>query len=198
MSTTMGKMFSFLTDVFVLTIGLSRRFLTQTRPDVSSPEIYHIASPSQTLGSLHTFVSQSTQRHPLRTLSFASLPDSPETTPLKRLKKRDISPAQDEFKTVLHATSSPGTLRPKNAFDEMRIAQKRRATTDKKILEKSEFVEAEAEESDDDDQFGFGGHKRLDDEEDDEDLDKTAEGLVDDKVMDEETLAEDLVLQKVK
>jgi mediator of replication checkpoint protein 1 len=86
-----------------------------------------------------------------------------------------------------------------NAFEQMRLAQEKREKAIKKKLEKSEFVEAEAEESDDDDQFGFGGHKKLDDgEEDGEDQDKTLEGLVDDAAMDDETLAEELVLEKVK
>jgi mediator of replication checkpoint protein 1 len=82
----------------------------------------------------------------------------------------------------------------------MLLAQEKNEKAAKKKLERSEFVEAEAEESDDDDQFGFGGHKKIDDgeEEDGEDQDKTLEGLVDDAEMDDETMAEELVMEKVK
>lgn len=67
-------------------------------------------------------------------------------------------------------------------------------------LEKSEFVQSEAEESDDDDVFGFLPNKRKDeaDEEDNNDLDRTLETLVDDRRMDEETLNAPRVLEKFK
>jgi mediator of replication checkpoint protein 1 len=97
-----------------------------------------------------------------------------------------------------HSTISPSpSKRTINAFDKMRLAQEKLAG---KKLEKSEYVEAEAEESDDDDQFGFGGHRKVDDgeEEDGEDQDKTLEGLVDDAEMDDATMAEELVMEKVK
>jgi mediator of replication checkpoint protein 1 len=64
-------------------------------------------------------------------------------------------------------------------------------------LEKSEFIEAEAQESDDDEMFGFGGGKKDDGEEEDgEDLDKTLETLVDDQEMDEQTVNAQLVQEK--
>jgi mediator of replication checkpoint protein 1 len=67
----------------------------------------------------------------------------------------------------------------------------------KRPLERSEFVEAEAQESDDDEMFGFGQRKANDgDEEDGEDLDKNLEVLVDDRAMDEETVAPQLVFEK--
>jgi mediator of replication checkpoint protein 1 len=67
-------------------------------------------------------------------------------------------------------------------------------------LEKSEFVETEAQESDDDEMLGFGGYRKqtAEEEEEGEDLDKALEGLVDDAHMDEQTLGQDLVLEKVK
>ena len=62
---------------------------------------------------------------------------------------------------------------------------------------RSEFIEGEAEESDDDEMRGFGLRKRVeDDEEDDEAQDQTLQELVDDQEMDENTLAEDAVLEK--
>ena len=58
----------------------------------------------------------------------------------------------------------------------------------------SEFFEDEAAESDEDAGFGFTKAKEV--EEDGEDLDRNLETLVDDQVMDEETVAADLVQQK--
>jgi hypothetical protein len=204
-SMIMGKMLLEHANLFMLTVNWSLRFLTQTRPDVSSPEIYRVASPSQvqvgsTLGSLDDIASHSTQRHPLRTISVDSVLDLEEGRPLKRLRRRDESLAGDVFNVGYGSTSPRISKQPMNAFEQMRLAQEKQEKAAKKKLEKSEFVEAEAEESDDDDQFGFGGHKKLDDgeEEDGEDQDKTLEGLVDDETMDDETLAEDLVLEKVK
>jgi mediator of replication checkpoint protein 1 len=74
-----------------------------------------------------------------------------------------------------------------------------RKAKEKKPLKKSEFVEAEAQESDEDDGFGLK-KKTADDQEDDSDAndDKPVEGLVDDAVMDETTLAEKLVQEKYK
>ena len=64
--------------------------------------------------------------------------------------------------------------------------------------EKSEFVAVEAEESDEDDMFGFGGPKGDDEEEDDNEQDKVVENLVDDTLMDAETVAVDLVQEKFR
>lgn len=95
---------------------------------------------------------------------------------------------------------SPSVPKPKrNAFDVLNRAAKLKAEKLKRSLERSEFVEAEAQESDDDEMFGFG-HKKVDDgeEEDGEDLDKNLEALVDDRDMDEEVVAEELVREKHK
>ncbi|KAH0587271.1 hypothetical protein H2248_006075 [Termitomyces sp. 'cryptogamus'] len=65
------------------------------------------------------------------------------------------------------------------------------------LLDKSEFVEQEAQESDEDEIFGFGPRQKdNDDEEDGEYLDQTLEILVDDSEMDEKTVAANLVLEK--
>ena len=69
-------------------------------------------------------------------------------------------------------------------------------------LERSEFVEAEAEESDEDAAFGFGGLRRREGEEEEEmegeDQDRVLEELVDDAAMDDATLNEERVLEKVQ
>ena len=70
-----------------------------------------------------------------------------------------------------------------------------------KRLEKSEFVEGEAEESDEERKFGFGfggPSKGDEDESDGEDQDQTLAELVDDQQMDQATLNEAKVIEKVK
>lgn len=173
---------------------------------MSSPEIYRVNSPSQTqvasnIGTSKNYGSQSAQRHPLRTISVSDLLESPEDVPLKRLRRRSMSPAADVSNGGYRSTPSPSpTKKPSNIFDEMLRAQANKEKAEKKKLEKSEFVEAEAEESDDDDQFGFGKYRKNDEgeEQDGEEQDKTLEGLVDDAEMDDATMAADLVLEKVK
>lgn len=143
-----------------------------------------------------------TQRHPLRTLSLSDdldfdVDDTPvPEAPRRRLLKRDASSP-----TRSSPSGSPSLKRPLNAFELLARGAKEQVAKPKKRLEKSEFVEAEAQESDDDELLGFGFGKKKDDEgdeEDGEDLDKTLEGLVDDAEMDEKTKAIDLVLEKVK
>ncbi|KAF7978296.1 hypothetical protein HWV62_887 [Athelia sp. TMB] len=179
-------------------------FLTQTRPDVSTPEIYRLASPSKTQFPPLSFGESSltqSARHPLRTISVDTIGDSPEAVPLKRLRRRSSSPVSRgvlEFDRSTPTPSSP--KRSRNVFEAMLKAQARKEKSEKKKLEKSEFVAGEAEESDDDDQFGFGARIKKDDgeEDDDDDQDKVVEGLVDDADMDEETINEQLVLEKAK
>jgi len=92
--------------------------------------------------------------------------------------------------------SLPRSLK-RNAFDLLVVgAQKAK---ERKPLKKSEFVEAEAQESDEDDGFGFK-KKTADDVEGDSDADddKPVEGLVDDAIMDETTLGGKLVQEKYK
>lgn len=79
----------------------------------------------------------------------------------------------------------------------MAEAAKTKRDKPKGKLDKSEFIENEAQESDDDEMLGFGPKRKDDeDEEDGEDLDKTLEALVDDQVMDEETIASERVREK--
>lgn len=79
----------------------------------------------------------------------------------------------------------------------MKKASKTKPNEPRQKLQKSEFVENEAQESDDDDILGFGPQRKdAEDEEDGEDLDKALETLVDDRPMDEEAVAADLVLEK--
>jgi len=64
-----------------------------------------------------------------------------------------------------------------------------------KGVDLSAFLENEAAESDDENTFGFAKPKD-DDEEDGEDLDKTLDVLMDDKEMDDATVAAGLVHEK--
>ncbi|KII95919.1 hypothetical protein PLICRDRAFT_694035 [Plicaturopsis crispa FD-325 SS-3] len=174
-------------------------FLTQTRPDVQSPEVYRV-SPTQAATQRilqATQASSSASRHPLRTLSYSQelvLDESPiQRGRLRRLQKRSASPPSP--------TSRKSKPSPRNAFDLMKAAEAR-ARKRAERPKNSEFVEDQAQESDDDEFLGFGRPraKNDDDEEegDGEDLDKTLEGLVDDEQMDEETQAVERVLEKVR
>ena len=175
------------------------RFLTQTRPEGSSPQVYRM-TPSQASKFIGTQVrSTQTQpfsaRAPLRTLSFTVSQElSPELQPLRRLRRRSPSPLEQKF---LGQNSNP--VAKLNAFSILGKTTKppSKAQKEKHEKSKSEFVAVEAEESDEDEMFGFGGPKKGDDEEeDDNEQDKVVEGLVDDAVMNAETEAADLVLEK--
>ncbi|KAG5654679.1 hypothetical protein H0H81_009928 [Sphagnurus paluster] len=168
-------------------------FLTQTRPDVPSPEVYKRPPPTQDGFSIPP-EPQRSPRRPLRTLSY--IEDEPGTSsppPLNRLHKRAKTPPSPSLRASL--SPSPTLKRP-NAFDIM--AHAARVARPKRKLERSEFVEQEAQESDEDDMFGFGPKKNNEEEEDGEDLDQVLEALVDDKEMDEDTVAAELVIEKFK
>jgi mediator of replication checkpoint protein 1 len=86
----------------------------------------------------------------------------------------------------------------RESLDSSAIQQKKkqRRERERRPLGNSEFVQGEAQESDEE---TFGFVKSRDDDEDlNEDLDKTLETLVDDKEMDEDTVAEDKALEKYK
>jgi mediator of replication checkpoint protein 1 len=133
------------------------------------------------------------QRSPLATLSFSdpshSSPVGPG--PLRRLRRRSQSPSE--------RAAESSTKKRRNVFDDLKQGAQAEAERKRRRLEKSDFVEQEAHESDDEGGF-WGRGKKTDDDEDmgDEDLDKTLEGLVDDQVMDDDTLAEQRVLEKFK
>ncbi|KAJ7179436.1 hypothetical protein C8R46DRAFT_1073767 [Mycena filopes] len=176
-------------------------FLTQTRPEGDEAEVYHPSSPAQSENFLGTQRGgDSSLRRPLRTLSLTE-PDAAarSPSPLRRLK-RQRTPSPDSARSS--PSLSPARRSTKNAFDMLRRESlSMRAPRPKKpLLDKSEFVAEEAQESDDDEMVAFGGKKRVggDDEEDGdgEDLDRTLTSLVDDKDMDEETVAADRVLEK--
>jgi mediator of replication checkpoint protein 1 len=98
---------------------------------------------------------------------------------------------------VENGSPSSSRLPKRTAFDILAVGAQR--AKEKKPLKKSEFVEAEAQESDEDDGFGFK-KKTADGEEGDSDVDddKPVEGLVDDAAMDEFTLAGKLVQEKYR
>ncbi|KAF5393883.1 hypothetical protein D9757_000282 [Collybiopsis confluens] len=192
-------------------------FLTQTRPD-GKAEIYRpnptqsqlasqfpstLANPSP---SQVVATQRSTARTPLSELSRASrktgwdIDDTPEpSTRLRRLTKHrslspldSVSPSDQENRVSIPSLlSSPSNMFSKKArrVDRPRIDKPRRK------LEKSEFIEGEAQESDEDEAFGFS-KLREEDGEDGEDQDRTLETLVDDKAMDQTEIAEAKVLEK--
>lgn len=181
------------------------RFLTQTRPP-SSPTspMYNQTSPA------FTVPGSSTQRLPLSTLALSAMDedeDEDEGTsgPTRgRLRKRSFTP-EDITGYRSSPSPSPATVKVRNAFDVLGRKPTRLQAPffpkGKKKLDKSEFIEGEAEESDEDAGFGFGLLKKEDDDEeelDGEDQDKVLEELVDDAAMDEATLNEEKVLEKVQ
>ncbi|KAL4082002.1 hypothetical protein V8B97DRAFT_1879878 [Scleroderma yunnanense] len=171
-------------------------FLTQTRPEVSSPEVYRM-TPSQTskyILAQGNVTQQTIERTPLRTLSFM---DTPEPQSRKRIIRRNAS----LLERASEATAEPMTAGPSklNAFDILGKAVKG-PKVPKEKLKNSEFVAAEAEESDEDEMLGFGAAKKDDDgeDDDDDDQDKVLEGLMDDVVMNVETERPDLVQEKFR
>lgn len=176
-------------------------FLTQTRPEGESPQVYHM-TPSQIsryIGTQQVDATQRTaERVPLGTLSFTATPDSPGRQPLRRLRRRSASPLPPTANPTSPEPASIMAYPPKvNTLDVLGNASKR-PKVPKEKLKDSEFVAAEAEESDEDDMFGFGGPKKDDEEEDGEDEAKMVEGLVDDTVMDVEMERPDLVQEKFR
>ncbi|KDQ64940.1 hypothetical protein JAAARDRAFT_243319 [Jaapia argillacea MUCL 33604] len=181
-------------------------FLTQTRPEASTPQIYRVISPSQTTTLLNTHSvprnsiihTQSSSRKPLRTLSETDVFETDDSQPRRRIRKRSVSPLGDDGDLGGGYRSSPSpspSKRPRDAFTALRRGAER-VKSKKEKLQRSEFVEAEAEESDEDAMFGFGGKKKNNDEESGgEDEDKVVEGLVDDGQVEERV---DLVMEKVK
>ncbi|KAJ8522990.1 hypothetical protein ONZ45_g497 [Pleurotus djamor] len=175
-------------------------FLTQTRPDVDSPEVYKMFSPSQPNPSSRplngpNFLSQTpvpTQgpRHPLRTISYSALDELDETPSvgLNRLR-RHRSPSLKEDGYGSSPTQSPVKAKQQNAFDilsrnAMRQGKDPRKGTNHRDGVAKEFLQDEAEESDD--EMGNWGPRRSKDEEEEEgDADTTLVELMDDNVVDE-------------
>ncbi|KAJ3514879.1 hypothetical protein NLJ89_g2100 [Agrocybe chaxingu] len=190
------------TEIYVNEHG----FLTQTRPPDGSPEIYRRPSPSQSSygGSLReppqSFSPSQTQaRAPLRTISLTSPSqfDSPERS-LRRLRKHDMTPTRDSNVSPSGSPSSRVKPPKLDAFQILARAQakaKKQEEAKLRIANLGEYLQDEAAESDDDDMFGFVRPKD-DEEETGEDLDKTLEILMDDREMDEDTIAADLVQDK--
>ncbi|KAK2466422.1 hypothetical protein APHAL10511_002064 [Amanita phalloides] len=178
-------------------------FLTQTLPYEDSVlcKTSSIADRSPNKGS--SLPMNDLRRHPLSTLSSLLAPElSEETTDVPRerrlIKRCTPSPSRSPVKAD-RDTPTPASRVIKTVETLTQGLQASRREKARNKLEKSEFVETEAEESDDDDVFGFLPKK--DEEEDEEngnDLDQTLKTLVDDRVMDEETLNAPRVLEKFK
>jgi mediator of replication checkpoint protein 1 len=186
--------------------GFGYRFLTQRRPPSGLPEwalspAYPLFESSPALSSIPKSVPK--QRQPLGTISLAveDDEDSDNARP-RRLRKRAATPDSDDGPHKGGYRSSPSpSPKARNAFDVLghKPLGKLKAPKFPKKLEKSAFIEGEAEESDEDAGFGFGLVKKDDEEElDGDDQDKILEELVDDAHMDEETLNEEKVLEKVQ
>ncbi|ESK93727.1 hypothetical protein Moror_1425 [Moniliophthora roreri MCA 2997] len=193
-------------------------FLTQTRPTDGTPDIYRpLPTQSQALSrssSLALFATQRhttsltgmtpsgvTQRTPFRDISLSGpdfentlVEETPSSGPRRRrlMKRRSSSPDEGRGSP----SPMPTPIQGGSLLDAFALHQKKKEKRERKPLQRSEFVEAEAQESDEE-TFGFV-KSRDDDENGGEDLDKTLETLVDDKEMDENTIAVEKVLEKYK
>ncbi|KAI0729210.1 hypothetical protein BC629DRAFT_1447187 [Irpex lacteus] len=167
-------------------------FLTQTKPP-SSPAspAFAVAGPSVT-------------RQPLSTIALSRMSEGEEEEEEnlrpRRLRRRSSTP---EKLQGYRSSPSPSPAKPRNAFDLLghKPGRIKAPQFDKKrLMERNEFIEGEAEESDEDAGFGFGLPKKKDEEEelDGEDQDQVLEELVDDAHMDDDTLNEERVLEKVQ
>ncbi|KAI0260518.1 hypothetical protein BC834DRAFT_973382 [Gloeopeniophorella convolvens] len=195
------------------------RFLTQTRPEGSSPLVYR-PPPTQAPALTRAQSDGATAaaaRQPLSTLTETQAqalhapspsPGGSAREPLRRLRRAHTSPTPVRAPARALSPSpspSPSPSKGQGAFaalmlgarreqDGARAAGKRRAAA---------FVEDQAAESDEEDMLGFGARRRPgaqdDDEEDDaaeEDADGVVAELVDDAQMDEAALARARVLEK--
>ncbi|KAF9076526.1 hypothetical protein BDP27DRAFT_802312 [Rhodocollybia butyracea] len=209
-------------DLYINELG----FLTQTRPDDNAEVYQPPPTPSQPFSPNEKIaLSQTSARRPFRELSTSriDLDDTPVSSlarvPLQRLRKRGGSQSPSGSRSAFHnvnfgfdeggrtgqiaaSTPSPSLspingLRVKAAGENPRLPKFPKLPKPRRRLEKSAFVEAEAQESDEDEMFGF---RKPDegDEEDGEDQDRTLETLVDDKELDQVEIAEERVMEKYK
>lgn len=114
--------------------------------------------------------------------------------PLRRLRKRSASPSD-------RAHAANAEVQPKRSlYDVLRGGPQDADRKKRRKLDAREFVVGEAEESDDEGRGWSLNRKPANDgeEDDDEDMDKPVENLVNDEAMDDETLAEHLVREKHK
>ncbi|KAK0231116.1 hypothetical protein IW262DRAFT_1454024 [Armillaria fumosa] len=167
-------------DLYVNSDG----YLTQTRPD-TSPEVYRpLSRLTQMQTQTRTPAMPQTQRQVLETLEYTPdlTPSLPSPSRKRRIVKRAVSPSP------LYGTNGRSSSKP----------QESKTSKPKVLLKKSEFVEAEAQESDDDEMRGFGLFKgpTVDDDEEGQDLDQELPSLVDHTALDEATIAEEKVREK--
>ncbi len=125
-----------------------------------------------------------TQRQALETLEYTPdlTPSLPSPSRKRRIVKRVVSPSP------VYGAGRSSSSKP----------QESKPSKPKVPLRKSEFVEAEAQESDDDEMRGFGLFRgpAADDDEEGQDLDQELPTLVDNTALDEATIAEEKVREK--
>ena len=180
-------------------------FYTQTDPALKTPG-NGFSSPammSQTpfgrssplLRSVYK--SSAKARAPLGTID---LDEEPQSLRPARLFRRAHTPEMEEGGYRSSPSPSPSRQKASSSKNAFNVLMQKKPKIPRPKMEKSVFVEGEAEESDEDAIFGFGPRIKgaSDDEEDGEDQDATLKELVDDKEMDADTLNEGLVLEKVK
>ncbi|KAH8986291.1 hypothetical protein EDB92DRAFT_2116431 [Lactarius akahatsu] len=182
------------------------------------------------LGTTHSGTATSSPlaaRQPLSTLAETSPVSSVGREPLRRLRRAQTSPEAPVTGSArryayprgqsLSPSPSPSPAKAKGgagpaammmqgrtAFSELMLGAKtavHREGEKAKAKKRSEFVEDQAVESDEDDMLGFGGARKKnggdeDEEGDEQDVDGVVKDLVDDAQMDESALAKSKVLEK--
>ncbi|GJE84413.1 MRC1 domain-containing protein [Phanerochaete sordida] len=186
-------------DMFVNENGFLTQSASTTLPEwatlsPTSP-LFHSSSPAvQTSAVLK---SAAKQRQPLGTIALSmDLGQDSDSERPRRLHKRASTPE------VYRSSVSPSPAKGRSTYDVFGRKKIKAPEFDKRKMKlgKSVFVEGEAEESDEDAGFGFGITKKDDEEEeeDGEEQDKILKELVDDAAMDDDTLNELKVLEKVQ
>ncbi|KAH9024774.1 hypothetical protein EDB84DRAFT_1615168 [Lactarius hengduanensis] len=180
------------------------------------------------LGTTHSGTATSSPfaaRQPLSTLAETSPVSSVGREPLRRLRRAQTSPEAPVTGSArryayprgqsLSPSPSPSPAKAKGgagpaammmqgrtAFSELMLGAKTAVHREgEKAKKRSEFVEDQAVESDEDDMLGFGGVRKKnggdeDEEGDEHDVDGVVKDLVDDAQMDESALAKSKVLEK--
>ncbi|CCM04803.1 uncharacterized protein FIBRA_06996 [Fibroporia radiculosa] len=176
-------------------------FLTQSVPSARILQASHTSSSPLMASILQSARKRthvgSVSRKPLAPIDSDIEMETPNEQPRRLLKRRRTPPEPTNLDNSRHSSPSPSPTKHRNAFDVLKQAAHAPTESDRK-LQKSEFIEGEAEESDDDAMIGFGGRRKEDDESDDESQDATLAELVDDAAMDDKTLGADAVLEKAR
>ncbi|KAF7355030.1 MRC1 domain-containing protein [Mycena sanguinolenta] len=166
-------------------------FLTQTRPDGDEPEIYQPSSPpSESTQKSNLLDSQSSLRRPPTHTVARGICGFQLAFRVTAARAAAVGETHAHAVAALEQFESVGQPRPAREEERVRCASERAGAA------AAEETTGQIRESDDDEMMAYNRTPDDGEEEDGEDLDRTLETLVDDKEMDEDTVAADRVLEK--